>query len=281
VPGMLDVYTKDFGSFPFPKDGYGLVENIWSMEHQTAISIGNYSNAKGKPVALKDMLHTLWHESAHEWWGNSVTCQDYADFWIHESFATYAEVMRQETTDPAGALKYLLEGIPGNKLPVIGVYNVNNFHLDDVYTKGPLMLHTIRHCINNDSIWFAALRGIQQRYRYQTVRTEDIVGYFNKASGTDYTYLFDQYLRYTAIPVLALAFHTDMGQMTVDYKWVADVPGFHMPVKVTVARDSMAFIYPTTNWQTLKLKGMTPREFRVDTDNFYVGVKEQLEAVHR
>jgi Peptidase family M1 domain/Peptidase M1 N-terminal domain len=275
VPGMLDVYTRDFGSFPFPRDGYGLVENIWSMEHQTAISIGYYSNAKGKPVALKDLLHTLWHESAHEWWGNSLTCRDYADFWIHESFATYAEVMRQETTDPAGALKYLKEGIPGNKVPVIGVYNVNNFHLDDVYTKGPLMLHTIRHCINNDSIWFAALRGIQQRYRHQTVTTEDIVGYLNKASGTDYTYLFDQYLRYTAIPVLALAFHSEGGRLKVDYKWEADVSGFHMPVQVTVAKDSMAFIYPTTSWQTMELRGMIPADFRVDTTDFYVGVRVQ------
>ncbi len=122
------------------------------------------------------------------------------------------------------------------------------------------------------------LKGIQQRYRYQAVTTEDIVGYFHQALGADYTYLFDQYLRYTAIPVLSLAFHTDGGRLNVDYKWIADVTGFHMPVKVTVAMDSMAFIYPTTRWQSIELKGMAPGDFRVDTDDFYVGIKEQKVA---
>ena len=31
------------------------------------------------------------HESAHEWFANSITYKDIADMWIHESFANYSE----------------------------------------------------------------------------------------------------------------------------------------------------------------------------------------------
>ena len=31
------------------------------------------------------------HETAHEWWANSITYEDIGDMWIHESFANYAE----------------------------------------------------------------------------------------------------------------------------------------------------------------------------------------------
>jgi hypothetical protein len=40
-----------------------------------------------------------------------------------------------------------------------------------------------------------------------------------------------------------------------------------------VAKDSLAFVYPTTSWQTMELKGMTANDFHVDTVSFYVGTR--------
>jgi hypothetical protein len=41
---------------------------------------------------------------------------------------------------------------------------------------------------------------------------------------------------------------------------------------VTTAPEKMGFIYPTTQSQTMVLKGMSLEEFDVDTDNFYIDV---------
>jgi aminopeptidase N len=193
----------------------------------------------------------MWHESAHEWWGNN----------------------RESILGRAAALKILAGDQPENREPIIGVYNVNDFHTGDMYSKGALLLETLRNVIHNDSLWFAVFRGIQRRFRYTPVRTEDIVGYFNSATGTDYTWFFDQYLRHPAIPVLVLAFRQDGDRLHVDYRWQADVPGFRMPVKVTLAKGGMGFIHPTTTSQTLELKGMTQKDFVVDTADFYIGVR--------
>ena len=48
------------------------------------------------------------HESAHEWFGNSITAADRSDMWIHEGWATYLESLYVESRwGRADALKYL------------------------------------------------------------------------------------------------------------------------------------------------------------------------------
>ena len=93
---MLAAYEKYFGKYPFYSDGYKLVECPHTgMEHQSCIAYGNhylggYRGRSSSEVGLKfDFI--IIHESAHEWWGNSVTMADIADMWIHESFGAYAE----------------------------------------------------------------------------------------------------------------------------------------------------------------------------------------------
>lgn len=54
---------------------------------------------------------------------------------------------------------------------------------------------------------------------------------------------------------------------------VYDVNHFHMPVKITVSKDSMGWIYPTTTWQTMEIKNMSADALSVDTKEFYVGVR--------
>jgi hypothetical protein len=47
------------------------------------------------------------------------------------------------------------------------------------------------------------------------------------------------------------------------------VPGFDMPVRVTINWPTMTLIHPTTQWQTVKVKLGNASDFRVD-ENFYV-----------
>lgn len=273
---MLALYEKDFGKYPFQKDGFTLMEAPYPMEHQSAVSIGSINNPiNSDKFDSAESIRTTWHEAAHEWWGNSITCKDMADLWIHEAFATYAEVLAYEQfVGKSAALKYLKDGVPENKEPIIGYYDVNDFHLGDMYTKGGLMLHTLRNVIDNDELWFNMLRSLQHHFKYQTVTTGDIVGYVNKATGKDLTYFFDQYLRFGSIPQLQIAITQKGLDLQLQYRWKADVKDFHMPVKVTTAKNSLAFLFPTENWQSLSLPNMSEKDFKVDLDDFYVSVQK-------
>ena len=193
---------------------------------------------------------------------------------MHEAFATYAEILcygKFSGTD--AALKYIREQVPGNKEPVIGTYNVNNFHTGDMYTKGARMLISLQYIINNDSLWFALLNSIQQHFRYRSINTEDLVSFINKSTRQNFTPFFNQYLNYKGLPELLLILKKSGNDLEVQYKWQADVPGFNMPIRVTTAEGHFALIYPTTQWQTKRLPGMQPDAFKVDTDHFLIKVK--------
>ena len=281
VKTMLKCYEHYFGKYPFYIDGYKLIDAPHNgMEHQSAVAYGNhywkgYVGRSSSKVGLKfDFI--IIHESAHEWWGNSITSADVADMWIHESFGAYAEALyveynwgRKESLDYINAKKQSVR----NQRPIIGPYNVNHSGDGDMYDKGQLVLNTLRDVINNDSLWFSILRGIQKKYYHQIVTADDITNYINNTTGTNYNYFFDQYLRYPGIPEF-FAFVTQKGDETVVlYKWNADVKDFHMPIEVTTAKNKYKFIYPTEKFQMLKLKNLDPEDFKIADDLFYCKTK--------
>ena len=277
VKTMLKCYEYYFGKYPFYKDGYKLIDAPYNgMEDQSAIAYGNhywkgYVGRASSKVGLK-FDYIIIHESAHEWWGNSVTAKDVADMWIHESFADYAEALyveynwgRKASLDYINAKKQNVR----NQRPIIGPYNVNHSGDEDMYDKGQLVLNTLRDVINNDSLWFSILRGIQKKYYHQTVTADDITNYINIATGENYDYFFDQYLRYPIIPELIAIVRQKGSETTVMYRWNADVNDFHMPIKVTTAKDKYEFIYPTEKWQMLKLNNLDPEDFKIAGNLFY------------
>ena len=281
VKSMLNCFEKLFGKYPFYRDGYKLIESPHNgMEHQSAVAYGNgYQNGyrfqSWTDIGLKfDFI--IVHESAHEWWGNSVTAKDIADMWIHESFGAYAEALYVECLYGYDAyLEYQngrKQGVRFDR-PIIGAYNVNNAGSGDMYSKGALILGTLRSVIDNDSLWFDIIHGIQDTFKYQTVTAGDIFDFINQKTGTDYTYFFDQYFRHTNLPELMVRVTQKGDSVHAAYKWNADVKDFHMPVKVTTSKNNLSFIYPTTDWQTVALKGIKPDEFRVAEDLFFIKVK--------
>jgi aminopeptidase N len=279
---MIQAFQKYFGKYPFPKDGYKLVEAPYSgMEHQSAVTYGNrFANGylerdwTGVGISTKfDFI--IIHESAHEWFGNSVTAADVCDEWIHEGWGTYAEAVYVEhlfgTSD---ALKYIngYRSKVRNREPIITPCGVNRTPPQDMYFKGALFLNTLRSVVDDDARWWKMVRGFYDRFKYRTIATSDVVAFFNKETGKNLTPIFDQYLRHTDIPTLELAFESSDG--TVSYRWKADEPAFAMPVKIGKA-GAWRVIRPTTGWQTITA-GLGRDECEVATDLYYVNVSRHL-----
>lgn len=281
VHGMMAAFEKYFGKYPFYQDGFKLIEAPHNgMEHQSAVAYGNrytqgYRGRASSEVGLKfDFI--IIHETAHEWWGNSVTSKDIADMWIHESFGAYAEALYvEELFGREESLRYIngKKQNVRNDAPIIGIYNVHRRGSGDMYDKGQLVLNTLRSVIDNDSLWFSILRGIQQTYAYQTITADTIFHYINRRTGKDLIYFFNQYLKFSRIPQLEVITRKKGNTVTARYRWVADVPDFRMPIKVTTTDNRYDWIYPTTSWQTLELGLSKPENFKVAADLFYVDLR--------
>lgn len=279
--GMIEAYQHYFGPYPFAKDGYKLIEAPYSgMEHQSAVTYGNlfkngYLGHDWTGVGISTRFDfIIIHESGHEWFGNAVTAADHADMWIHEGWTTYLESLYVEYRwGKDDALKYLSGYRPKvhNLRPIVAERGVNADPTEDQYFKGALMLNTLRSVVNDDAKWFALIRGVYQRFKYQNILTEDVIGYFNQNSGMNLTSIFNQYLRRAAIPRLEVLFGEEPGM--VMYKSDADEQDFAMPVRVGTP-GKWQMIHPTTKWQWMK-SSWSKEEFQVDLDHYYVDLNKQ------
>ena len=159
VKPMLACFEGWLGPYPFYEDGYKLVEAPYlGMEHQSAIAYGNRfqngylgSDLSGTGRGLS-WDYIIIHESAHEWFGNSITTADVADLWVHEGFADYAESLYVECTQgKAAGAEYVVGSRTRirNDRPVIGPYGVHQEGSDDMYFKGANILHTLRQIVDD------------------------------------------------------------------------------------------------------------------------------------
>lgn len=247
------------GAYPFPKDGFALVETPYlGMEHQGAVAYGNnyqkgYSGVDLWGLGLPEDFIIL-HETGHEWWGNNVGCSDIADMWIHEAFCTYAEGLYMECKYGYSlAMDYLnaQKKSISNDSPILGVYGVNEEGNGDMYVKGALFLNTLRHIINNDEQWDALIKGIQTEFRLQQIDYKTLLEYFNRKTGIDLSKIFKQYIEYPLPPRLEKRF---VNKYEVQVRWHSEVNGFSMPLLYNTSdNEQWKRVEVGTEWKTIVL----------------------------
>ena len=278
---VLKFYDSLFGPYPWRRENFKLVEAPFEgMEHQTAIAYGSgYKNLE------YGSDYIIVHETAHEWWGNSVTARDYADIWIHEGFATYCEALYLEHKSgqqKAYSLLSFYSALIKNKYPVVGPYNVAywDYHDGDKYMKGALMLNTLRNYLRNDSLFFRILKTFYREHEYGFATTRDFIDLTQRLSGQDLGWFFNQYLFDRRCPQLwfnsYLTYDYDRKEysgfrMTYMYKGID--PDFILPVKIT-DDNSSRLIYPKPDKELLVIPRQTSY-FRLNTDHSYISLRRK------
>jgi aminopeptidase N len=274
APRMLAAFEYWFGPYPFYEDGYKLVEAPYlGMEHQSSVTYGNgFRNG----YQGNDLSGSGWgdkfdfiivHESGHEWFANSITYEDIADMWIHESFTNYSENLYVEYYYGKDAGREYVLGSRRNirnDLPVTGIYNVNFGGSGDMYYKGGNMLHTLRQIVNDDEKWRSILRGLNKDFYHQVVKGSQIEEYLANKVGINLKPFFDQYLRDIRIPV----FEYFVKDRKLTFRWNNCVNGFNMPLRIYVSGERKDIV-PTSRFSSIDLE-IDKAEIKVDPD-YYVG----------
>jgi len=271
----LKAFEYWFGPYPFYKDGYKLVDVPYlGMEHQSCIGYGNQYK---KGYLGKGLGNSSWgmkfdyiivHETSHEWFANSITCNDVADLWVHEAFATYAESLFLEYYYGKKAAHEYLMGLKPyvlNNKPIIGNYSVKQHGSNDMYFKGALVLNTLRQIVNDDLKWRKILLGINKQFYHKTISGQQIINYIdNQIPETNLIPFFKQYLNTTKIPKLLV----EQKGTYIYYKWENTVADFNIPIKITL-NNIFYWITPDKNkWQKIYSESNT---LKIDS-NFYVKI---------
>lgn len=266
---ILKIYESLFGPYPWHRDGYKLVESPYEgMEHQTAIAYGS----KFKNEKYIDYDYIILHETAHEWWGNYVTACDLSDMWIHEGFATYAELLYEERVygvEQANLTHFVNCALSKNKRPLVGPRGVyyTNFRDNDIYYKGAVVLHMLRKTIGEDELFFSIIKKFATNFGKQCVYTEHLMAVVNEETNENYDWFFQQYAFRAEAPELLYYFEQD----TFKFKWNTECTNkdFALPINVSQG-EFMRTIHPTDQVQKVLISDSTISSLTFDQDDFVI-----------
>jgi aminopeptidase N len=188
---MVQLFTEKFGPYPFIKERYGHAMFGWGggMEHQTCSSMVNLSSG------------LTAHELAHQWFGDKITCADWANIWLNEGFATYGALIYWEAKNGVADYKNkVISTMNGARNAVGSVYVQNPVSVGEIfngnrsYNKGGIILHMLRRMVG-DIVFYDILRTYAASpLAYGNATTEDFKQIAENVSGLDLDYFFDQWV---------------------------------------------------------------------------------------
>ena len=233
---VLPIFARRFGEFPFLADKIGAVEAPFDgMEHQTLLALGD-----GLEPQSSGIYETLVHELAHEWWGNAVTARDWDDFWIHEGFATYAEVLYLEERFGAARARAHLEALRGeiaNDEPLIAgrARTAAEVYDQELYVKGAWVLASLRWQLGDEVFFRAVRRFAGEPGRPRLVDSAELAATVAAECACDLKAFWQRYLRSAEPPRYRLEREARGKADEIRLAW--DDPALEIALPVRVGRE--------------------------------------------
>jgi aminopeptidase N len=236
----IEFFSDRIGPYPYEKLAAVQAAGMGGgMEVASAIFYGEKS-VTGQPA-----FGLVAHETAHQWFGDSVTERDWDDVWLSEGFATYFALLAVEHYQGREAFVAGLkrsrdtifkteERLPGVAVvqdrPWKGIPN------GIVYQKGGWALHMLRGQIGTAKFW-EGIREYYRRYRDANASTDEFRKVMEEVAGADLGWFFRQWLYRAGSPVLEGGWHYDpeAKKIAIDLRQLQAGDPYRLPLEVGVA----------------------------------------------
>jgi aminopeptidase N len=239
---IIDFYQKETG-VPFAWDKYHQVYCLdflaGGMENTSCTFDGAGLLFRDDDEQLKSMHYLDAHETAHQWFGDLVTCRDWSHVWLNEGFASYYAVLYEEQKNGLDSMRYELwreaknvfESLD-NKPIVWRDYTDPQLQFDyRAYPKGAWVLHMIRTRLG-PALYRKCIQTYLERHRLGNVSTDDLQEVIEELSGLSFDQFFDQWV-----------YHGGLPELKIEYSWDASAKQAKVTVKQTQKVSSEVLLY--------------------------------------
>src|SRR5258705_5153388 len=231
LPEMVKFFSEVTGvKYPYEKyaqtvarDFNGGMENI-SATTQYDVMI---HDARTELDQTSDSLES--HELAHMWFGDYVTCRNWSDIWLNESFATYFQALWDEHhlghddflySDVKGNKdQYYSAWAQGNRRPIVTKHYANPDAVFDTYAypRGGAVLHMLRTYLGEEN-WWRSINHYLNKYAHQPVETAQFRIAIEETTGQSMDWFFDEWLYKMGHPVFRISQDYDATKKTLVIK---------------------------------------------------------------
>jgi aminopeptidase N len=258
TPAMVQYFSEQLGyRYPWPKYTQICVdEYMWGgMEHTscTTLNLGTLHDQRAHADELDGTDSLVAHELAHQWFGDLVTCKDWAELWLNESFATYFATLWTEhdrgwdeaVWDRRGdAEAYFAEDTRYRRSIVSYRYDRPEAMFDShTYPKGGRVLHMLRFELGDERFWKTMHTYLEQN-QFRTVETADLRRAVEETTGQGMNWFFSQWLEHGGHPefTVSWSYNEETKQVAVQVRQTQKVdeltPLFRMHAEIEIATPS-------------------------------------------
>jgi aminopeptidase N len=247
TPAMVRYFSEKIGvRYPWPKYAQICVDeyNWGGMEHTSATTLNLNTLHDERAHHDESSTNLVAHELAHQWWGDLLTCKDWGEIWLNESFATYFATLwteHDEGWDEAAwarnreAESYFGEDARYRRSIVNYRYDspINVFD-SHAYPKGGRVLHMLRFELGDDLFW-RSIKRYAEVNRHRVVETADLRIAIEDSTGQGMNWFFDQWLYRGGHP-----------EFRVSWDWDSAAKSVRVVVKQTQRVDELTPLFRTS-----------------------------------
>ncbi len=213
---VVDFYGRLTGfKYPYTKFSQAAVGDYMfgGMENTTCVTQTIKALYPKRTEPNKDATELVAHELAHQWFGDTVTCESWKHAWLNEGFASFLPLfwVREKEGEEAFDLERLdtfQGGYSAQKnLHRAVVWDKVDQPIDlfdgVLYPGGASRLMMMMYKLGEQPFW-KGMQAYLEQYKYQNVNTDEFIAAMSKSSGVDLTQFEDQWLLNREIPSLTV-----------------------------------------------------------------------------
>jgi len=249
----LEFYSDYVGPYAYEKLANVAAAGLnGGTEHASSIFYGE-TGIRSDPATgvVRPATGLVYHEVAHQWFGDSVTEKDWDDVWLSEGFATYFTLLCTEHYAGRDAFVAGLQSSrqriftlehqnPGMAVTHDNLADMNKVLNQIVYQKGGWTLHMLRQQVGTDTFW-AAIREYYKRYRDASASSADLERVFEEVSGQRLDWFFDEWLHRPGSPTISGSWRYDAAakqiEVTLDQSQAQTNKVYRLPLDIGITTD--------------------------------------------
>ena len=248
----LEFYSDHIGPYAYEKLASVAAAGLsGGTEHASAIFYGETGIRPDATGVVRPATGLVYHEVAHQWFGDSVTEKDWDDVWLSEGFATYFTLLCTEHYVGRDAFVAGLQSSrqriftlehqnPGMAVTHDNLADMNKVLNQIVYQKGGWTLHMLRQQVGTDTFW-AAIREYYKRYRDASASSADLERVFEEVSGQRLDWFFDEWLHRPGSPTISGSWRYDAAakqiEVTLDQSQAQTNKVYRLPLDIGITTD--------------------------------------------
>jgi aminopeptidase N len=219
TPDMIDTYSRLTG-IPYPWQKYAqttVADFFGGMENVSATTLVDWlPDARAYADRPWYQYILIPHELAHQWFGDYVTTENWANMWLNEGFAEFmpGQYWRTKLGGHAEEDYYLDEYRQFLQIDARRRMPLASLGSNNIYPKGALILEMLRNYLGDQRFW-AGIHRYLTTHAFGVAVSDDLRQAFLDATGENLDWFWNEWIYSAGYPNFTVTSAYDAGARRV------------------------------------------------------------------